>query len=429
MAKSPEGTIFNLAPGVYRLQQVTPKNNDAFIGAGTVILNGSQIVAFHPTSPKNGRWVADFSASSFSHGRCRNDHPLCGYIQDLFINNQLQMPVGNDQNLSPGSWYFDRARSKVYLPFDPSGKTVEIGLASYAFAGNATGIRIENIIVEKYACAAQTGAIGGQTFPSTWIVNRVEARFNHGRGISLGSGSVIENSFAHHNGQLGISLTGANAKALNNEVSWNNYAGFDSGWEAGGSKFSRTSSLVIHGNYVHDNNGRGLWSDIDNSATLYDTNTVTNNANEGITHEVSYSAIIRNNIVRGNGNSATVWLWNAQILIQNSSNVEVYGNTVEIGVAGGNGIAVINQKRGSGANGPWVASGNYIHDNSITALGEVGATGFVDDSHSNSAQNNRFDRNHYFVKSGAARHWAWGGFLDWNGFTQAEQELHGTCCK
>src|ERR1035441_2262265 len=105
----------------------------------------------------------------------------------------------------------------------------------------------------------------------------------------------------------------------------------------------------------------------------------------GIQHEVSFNAIIRNNSVMGNGNSPSVWLWNAQIDVQNSSNVEVYGNTVQVASGGGNGIALINQNRGRGPLGPWVAANNYVHDNTITYMGASGVSGIVDDTDRKSA--------------------------------------------
>jgi hypothetical protein len=297
-----------------------------------------------------------------------------------------------------------------------------------AFYGDAQGVQISNLTVEKYATPAQAGAIGGNPPGDGWVVNNVESRWNHGRGISLGSGSTISNSFIHHNGQLGISLYGINSQSTNNEIAWNNYAGFSAAWEAGGSKFWATTNLIVQSNYVHDNNGPGLWTDTNNVGTLYEGNSVINNLNEGIKHEVSYSAIIRNNTVKGNGNTATTWLWNSQIEVQNSSDVEVYGNSVEIPVLGGNGIGLINQNRGSGALGPWVAANNYVHDNTVTHLGKNGRSGLVDDTGGTTAVGNRFDSDHYIVEDGSTISWMWLSEMSWAEFQAAGQEVDGSCC-
>jgi len=331
VAAAPAGTTFTLRSGTYRMQSVQPLDGDVFIGEGTVILNGSKILSFQLDPAGSGLWAANAIASTINHGGCQTTYPLCGYTQDLFIDNVLQTPVSSPQGMKPGTWYFDRAKNIVYAPSNPVGHVVELGMKQYAFYGGATNVRINNLTVEKYAAPAQNGAVGGPTIKSAngWVVNNVEARWNHGRGISLGgSNSQILNSFIHHNGQLGISLYGTGCQAINNEISWNNYAGFNASWEAGGSKFWATTNLVVRSNYVHDNLGPGLWTDTNNVNTLYESNTVINNLNEGIKHEVSYSAIIRNNTVKGNGTTKTVWLWNSQIEVQNSSSVEVYGNTV-----------------------------------------------------------------------------------------------------
>jgi hypothetical protein len=430
VAAAQGGTTFVLLAGIYRMQSVQPKNGDVFKGQGSVVLNGSQLLVFEPDPAGSGLWVANAKANTINYGYCQTAYPLCGYTQDLFIDNVLQSPVSNSRAMKPGTWNFNRSTDSVYIPANPKGHIVELGMQQYAFYGSATGVQISNLTVEKYATYAQNGAIGGNSSCTGWVVNNVESRWNHGRGISLGSGSTISNSFIHHNGQLGISLYGTNSQALNNEIAWNNYAGFSAGWEAGGSKFWATTNLVVRSNYVHDNKGAGLWTDTNNVDTLYDSNTVINNLNDGIKHEVSYSAVIRNNIAKGNGNTSTTWLWNAQIEVQNSSDVEVYGNKVEVPSGGGNGIALINQNRGAGTLGPWVAANNYVHDNNVTHLGNNGASGLVDDTGGGAAVGNRFDTDHYSVPSGdgGKRHWQWLTGMDWLAFQAVGQEVQGSCC-
>jgi hypothetical protein len=433
VATAPAGTTFVLLPGVYRMQSIQPKVGDVFSGQAGVILNGSQVQSFRLDPAGSGLWVSSANASTVNHGSCQSAFPLCGYTQDLFIDNVLQTPVSGTLEIKPGTWYFDRANNILYVPSNPTGHTVELGMEQYAFYGGATSVKISNLVVEKYAAPAQSGAVGGAVVSTAngWVVINVEARWNHGRGISLGgSNSQILNSFIHHNGQLGISLYGTGSQAINNEISWNNYAGFSATWEAGGSKFWATTNLVVQSNYVHDNKGPGLWTDTDNVNTLYDSNTVTNNLNEGIRHEVSYSALIRNNILKGNGNTSTVWAWNAQIDVQNSSNVEVSGNTVEVAAGGGNGIYVINQNRGSGALGPWVAANDYVHGNTISGLGSNGKSGLADDTGSTASMGDVFDSNHYIVQNGQSNKlWVWlGAGFDWTGFQGAGQEAQGTCC-
>ncbi len=427
---APPGTTFLLQAGVYRMQSLSPKNGDVFTGQGAVDLNGSQILTFAADPGGNGLWVATTLLLTSGAFPCLASSPLCDQIEDVFIDNVLQKPAAALNGLKPGWSYFDQSRRAVYLPANPAGHVVEIGAATGAFSGAASGVRISNLTVEKYATHAQQGAIGDVREGSAWIVNNVEVRWNHGAGVELGPGSTISNSYIHHNGQLGLSLSGANGQAIGNEISWNNYAGFDPGWEAGGAKFWATNNLLVQSNYVHDNQGPGLWTDTNNTGTLYQNNTVINNLNEGIKHEVSYSATIRNNIVKGNGNTSTTWLWNAQIELQNSSNAQVYGNTVEVPAGGGNGIALINQNRGSGTMGPWVTANDKVYNNTITYLGPGGASGIADDTGGNTAVGNSFDADRYILKTGStsAVHWKWFSGMDWSAFQAAGEEKNGTCC-
>jgi hypothetical protein len=422
---SPAGTAFVLAAGMYRGQNIQPKNGDTFTGQGDVRLSGATVLTFKEES---GRWVSTATPDNTVRGTCQGAHPLCAYSQDLFFGGALQTPVASLNDLKSGTWYFDRSAGKVYIPVNPGSAVVEISMQKNAFSGSATNVTISNMMVEKFASYAQFGAIGGPVSGAGWIVNNVEVRYNHGTGVKLGSGSQLTNSFVHDNGELGVSLEGTNSKVLKTEISWNNYAGYALGWEAGGAKFSNTTNLLMQSNYVHDNFGPGLWLDTDNVSATYDSNTITHNQSSGIQHELSFSAIIKNNTLSGNGYVPGTWLWNGQISIQNSSNVQVYGNTIEVPAVGANGIAIINQNRGSGPMGPWIAANNTVHDNTITYLSTAGGSGLVNDTGSHPVQGNSFSSNHYIMKGGnsSTEHWWWFGPMTFTKFQTAGQDAKGT---
>ena len=165
------------------------------------------------------------------------------------------------------------------------------------------------------------------------------------------------------------------------EIAYNNYAGFDTGWEAGAGKFghadndggtgpgherSTAERTIARDNYVHHNLGRGLWADVGVVHISYVNNTVVNNTHEGIAHEISHTAVIANNTVCFNGKVFDVWQWGSQILVQNSDSVVVRGNTVVVG-KGGNGIGIIYQPRldnGTAA----IAQNNTVVDNAVFFL-------------------------------------------------------------
>jgi parallel beta-helix repeat protein len=160
-----------------------------------------------------------------------------------------------------------------------------------------------------------------------------------------------------------------------------------------------TDRLIARGNFVHHNFGPGLWTDIDNINTLYENNTVEDNEQMGIFHEISYAAVIRNNIVRRNGFGFTAWIWGSGILIAASPNVEVYGNTVE---GNAHGIGAVQQNRGSGAFGAHEISNLYVHDNLVSmSQGQTGLVQDIGDTSYFTSRNNRFDRNQYHLGSNA----------------------------
>ena len=211
------------------------------------------------------------------------------------------------------------------------------GVTEFAIGAGGVEVTVRGLVIEDYAPRLQEGVIrlGGGAYD--WLVEDNEVRHNSGVGIVAGPGWQVRDNYVHHQGQLGIKASGNDILFQGNEVAYNNTDDIDPSWEAGGSKFVHTRNLVIRDNYVHDNQGPGLWTDGNNIDTLYEGNRVVNNYGPGIFHEISYDAVIRNNVVEGNGFGYTGWIDGAGILVGDSPNVEVYGNTVRYnndGIAG-----------------------------------------------------------------------------------------------
>jgi hypothetical protein len=406
VAHSPEGTRFRFEPGVYRQQTVYPKSDQQFIGQDGVILSGAMpLVTWSRTS---GLWQAEGLPQPLPfHGECEQGRPLCTAREDLFVDGRLYERVGSLHDLGPGRWYY--ADRRAYLADDPTGHSVELGVTSRAFGGGARDVVLKDLIIEKYASDSQEGAIYLDD-ARAWRLYDVTARWNHGAGLSFGAETqVIGGSFSH-NGQLGMGDSGGPKSRIRGvEIAFNNYAGYDPKWEAGGTKFWQTTGLIVQDSCVHDNAGPGLWTDTDNIDTLYQGNKVFRNANAGIKHEVSYRATIRNNLVAYNGTSRfDDWLWGSQILIQDSSNVTVEHNLVEVAAEFGNGIGVIYQGRGAGEYGPWLAVHNSVRHNTIILRGRRGQNGVVTDTgdqHFWRDAGNSFDGNTYVVADRDSRYW------------------------
>ena len=421
----PEGTIFVLGAGVYRGQSITPKNRQAFIADRDAILNGAiEVSGF--VRDGTGYWAAPVTPSARPlHGFCAVDHPLCRDVNDVFADDLALSPAASLARLDPAHYYFDRRQGLLYLGFDPAGRRIEMAVLPFAFNGSASSVIIRGLVIEKYASRAQVGAVMGRAGVD-WVIEYNIVRFNHGVGIAGGPRARVRDNAVLWNGQLGVAADGDHGLFEGNEIAYNNRCGYLVRWEGGGSKFAETSDLTVRYNYVHHNFGFGLWTDIDNVRTLYEHNAVLDNEESGIFHLISADAVIRNNYVARNGLRQDGWLWGSQILLANSWNVVVTGNFVEVDAAGGNGIGMIQQDRGSGALGPRLTRGNSVVGNEIVYAGEAGISGIAADFEEAAllAGNNRFDSNLYRARR-EARRWMWGELKDWRGFLEAGQEGNG----
>jgi parallel beta-helix repeat protein len=209
----------------------------------------------------------------------------------------------------------------------------------------------------------------------------------------------------------------------NNTIAYNNYAGYGTSWEAGGGKFLRTTSLTVRGNYVHDNLGIGIGSDSDNIYTVYANNRVENNAGAGITVETSFDTLIQNNTIRGNGRAFTGGLTGAGIYTNTSQNVEMAYNNIDRNLQG---IGIFTANRGAS----YATRNIYVHDNTITLLPD-GGTGITSDYVGDyTANNNRFQNNHYYM-CGAAYFAIWNGvssyrYTNYQGWIAAGFDTNGT---
>jgi len=243
---------------------------------------------------------------------------------------------------------------------------------------SANNVIIRGLEIRNYDPKDQYAPITARTHEGAaagigWTVENCDLHHNSYAGLALSDGSIARNNRIHDNGVIGIEVAWArNSGALveGNEIYGNNSTGADEYYEAGGGKFGETENLVVRDNLVYDNNGPGLWTDIDNINTLYENNVVEGNSGAGIFHEISYSATIRNNEVRGNGFRNRGWLWEGGIMVAGSQSVEIYDNVLDDNY---NGITLIQQDRGSGALGPYLLRNITVRDNTVIRSGRTGA--------------------------------------------------------
>lgn len=410
----PSGTTFLIKKGVHRMQNASPKNYDSFVGEAGAVLNGSELLTRFNQSGTH--WVAHVQTSwkPANPSLCDANHPACDLPEDLFFDNDPLKRVLSLSQVGPGRWFLDYSTGDVYMGDDPAGHNVELSVCPYAFSGSATGVTISNLVIEKYASPRNQGAVNGEagTGPLSqhWTVKWNDIQLNHGMGLRIGNNMWVYHNKIHNNGQMGMGGTGKNVVVQNNEIYYNNYAGYIYS-QAGGTKFVRCYNLKIQYNLVHNNAGPGLWTDIDNDYVLMEHNTTRYNLIAGIFVEISYHETVRYNYLAHDGfdpRGPTIW-WGAGILVNSSPNIQIYSNTVKYCM---NGIGGIQANRGTGAYGPYLIQNLSVHGNSVyqvngTAEGIVKASNF--DNSVYTSWNNHFQNETYSLSYPTYNYFYWLG--------------------
>ena len=409
----PPSTTFSLAPGIHRLQSIVPRSHDSFVGQTGAILSGAALLT---TFKRTGSyWTAHVTikqAASYP-GECNPTSPACAFPEDLFFNDAVKTRVTRLSSVGPGKWYLNYSTGTVYMGDNPAGKTVEISELRYAFTGGASSVQIHNLTIEKYANLGATGAVDGSAGSSYWAIERNEIRYNHGRGITTGNEMYIYKNNIHHNGQLGIGGGGTNIRVQNNQISYNNFAGYSYCWEAGGAKFGNVETLVVEYNNSYHNGGPGLWNASNSKGVTYNENDTSGNIEAGILSEVSTNVTISGNFISDDGfnpSGSGPW-WGAGILIVDSSTVSVYSNTV---VHCMNGIVGIIASRGDAPNGhPYQLQNLSVEGNTITqATGTaagIAINGGITTNAVYTTMNNIFKDNTYVLANPGGDYFYWLG--------------------
>jgi hypothetical protein len=424
-----EGAVFCLKKGIHRAQAVRPRAGQQFYGENETVLNGSKLL--ENFTRENRYWVAHSQLQRVpKHGECMPSAPACDQPQAVFMDDKPLTKVLSKDTLASNEVYIDYAGGRIYLADDPTNHKVEATVASFAFQSKASGVSISKLTIEKYGSRAQEGAVHARE-GTRWVIENCVARLNSGAGISVGTGTRVQNCDVHHNGQIGIEGNGNDIRIEGNRIWSNNLYGFDPGWEAGGAKIALSNGVTFRGNHVHDNNGPGLWCDGDCRNVVYEDNLVEHNQQIGIFHEISFNAVIDRNVVRYNGSGNGGWFWAADIVIAASQDVEVTGNTVTV-APGACGIMLIDQGRQDDGR-QYKTRNNTVRGNEMTFEGAACAGGASDTKPENENfgiivhGNNRFDGNTYRVRGGSEPpRFVWDqDITDWNGFRGKGLEQSG----
>jgi hypothetical protein len=424
------------------------------------------------------------------------------YPEQLFVYDSVtssQTALQRTRNLSDvtttGLLYTDYTNIHTFDDLRPARYTSEISRSQFAFGYDVTGgglytpdhtngqpmpanpsqapdiydpldkyaykprnVTIKNITVEKYANAAQTGAIGYFRPGLDWTVEDCELRWNHGAGVKFKGQALIKGNSIHHNGQIGIvcgdgnaaqgnggdlpewgfygGYAGYGAQVLSNEINHNYLPQIliVDGWEGGASKFAQSFSLLVDNNYVHHNR-RGLWSDFVYSDTTYSNNKVEYNYKEGFLIEISQpGTAIKCNQIRYNGASTAAGDIGAQIWVSNAGSVDIHHNAIVTDSTQGDSIAIWDYSWRN-VEGTQVYSHDIkVHDNDFIMKGTASHAYpyiFADTDRSSgtffNTAVNTYSNNTYHVANAGFQYWFWtGGYKTWAQWQATGQDVGST---
>jgi hypothetical protein len=176
----------------------------------------------------------------------------------------------------------------------------------YAFASNATDVTISYLTIENFG---QKGGNFDQgvvnvDLAAGWTVDHSTITDNGGAGVMLASHNTLTDDCLADNGQYGFSAYTPRGPSHivmeNNEIAGNDTYN----WEAhqagcgctGGGKFWDVNGAIIKNNWVHNNHSVGIWADTDNRGFDIEGNAFENNYSEGLIYEISYNALIKDNL-------------------------------------------------------------------------------------------------------------------------------------
>ncbi len=351
------GDIIKLLPGIYREQLDITLDNITIEGtaAGAQIYGASIPVL----TEAEGKYVANWGWGESYQGTnfCSN------LTNDVIVGAQECNTLGfwqgeerltqvfSKTDVVAGTFYYDFTGSQVWLlPVSGNNNLDEVEGLTHPYtvrlAPESNGVTLRNIDIWYGASMPDEGIL--QVEGSGHVIVDVDVRYSAGAGIRVFGADQLymENVTASHHGQNGWRI-GADA-SFSTTTGWtindwvdgmqlhssasrhNGWKGFDNCWGGGGTKFSFTRDLVIDGFYSADNNGFGIWLDIENHNYAIRESMSARDAGRGIFVEyISDNGVVENNVVFGTKDADAIGCGiSVGLAAADSRNVVLNNNTV-----------------------------------------------------------------------------------------------------
>lgn len=314
---NPTETVFIIASGTHREQEVQPNNGTTFIGENGAMMKGSRLldpaaaaIATNANPPRTWyKWTGISGVMAAPGGTTADyaDPAIPGHEHETFYGNELFVDGARYRHVdslldadTPGEWYFDYPTDTVYMSGNPAGHTIELSTKKRAFnLSGKSNIRIENLSIWQYASVYRPWGPIEATTCNYITLRNLDCSYNHTAGGTFGPYGVVENCRFTYNGQIGLVGTGQIGNDTdpgkiktpvylrNNEFAFNKQLSYKND-ETGTFKVVRSNGGVVENNWGHDNPAWGMWWDVYNQANIIRSNLVEGGtSSRGIFYEIS----------------------------------------------------------------------------------------------------------------------------------------------
>jgi hypothetical protein len=321
VSKATSGTTVVLAGGTYRESvQVYGKDVDIVGATGeTVVLDGARTLTGWQAGDSG--WYVDGWTHEFA--RTTGDmidpaNPMAAYPDQAFLDGAPLAQVATLDALGAGRFYVDNAADRLWIGDDPTGRTVDASYLPFALYFNkANGSSLRNVTVRRFATpAANMAAVRAYSND----VTVADSTFEHNAymGLSaMGNRFTFTNLLVQDNAYIGVHGHLSNDFSLSRStILRNNTERFDYRHSAAGVKVTTATGIEFRNNYVADNLGPGLWTDLSGIDVTVVGNLLERNLRSSIFMELSGFVTVVDNVVIGSGvtgiriletNDAEVW--------------------------------------------------------------------------------------------------------------------------
>lgn len=272
-----------------------------------VVLTGADVIDGW-TAVGNGVWKKEPWTHRFPTHPNDEKHRLIGRCEQVICQAELLKQVERREEMPAGSFFADTDNKVLYVRLpgdrDPNQAKVEASVRPVCFGPRGSRavdhLRLRGLTVRYAANKAQYGALAVRG--DYWLVEDCLVEWTNGNGMSFaGDHAILRRIRSRDNGQQGLGGRGRNFLLEEVVLERNNRKGFDKGWEAGAMKIVYARDGVVRRCKALDNDGNGLWFDIDVRDVIVEECRCQRNAGHGIFVEISGGFTVRNNLCTDNG--------------------------------------------------------------------------------------------------------------------------------